>query len=39
MSKYDGDESGDGPFQDFFAWYGQFYSESSAQVGRRQLEW
>lgn len=30
---------GDGPFQEFFDWYGQFYSQSSSQVGRHQLEW
>jgi len=30
---------GDGPFLDFYNWYDQFYSESSANVGRHTLEW
>lgn len=30
---------GDGPFQEFFDWYGQFYSASSGEIGRRPLEW
>eukprot|EP00439_Symbiodinium_sp_Y106_P086181 s218_g31.t1 len=30
---------GDGPFMDFFEWYNQFYSESSAKIGRHQYEW
>eukprot|EP00937_MAST-01D_sp_MAST-1D-sp2_P002880 g2880.t1 len=30
---------GDGPFPAFMRWYGKFYSESSAAVGKHQLEW
>lgn len=31
--------AGDGPFPAFMRWYGQFYSESSEEVGRRNIEW
>lgn len=30
---------GDGPFLEFYKYYWQFYSESSANVGRHGLEW